>query len=213
MFHASPPPTRHPFASFCFLHLASEAGIDSLSAVEFRGKISSEFRSVRLPSTLMFDHPTLKAISQHISAELAGTSKTLSAPKVAPLADAGVLEVKGAACTLPAGSFRDLPCSLLHGADCVSEMPYSRWDVEDYYDPEAPTGLEMYVRHAAFIEGVDLFGAQFFNIGKVEAEAMDPQQRHLLESAFAGFADAGYSKARLMGLGSGVFVGQDRGVL
>ena len=39
-----------------------EAGIDSLSAVEFRGKISSEFRAVRLPSTLMFDHPTLKLV-------------------------------------------------------------------------------------------------------------------------------------------------------
>ena len=51
-------------------------------------------------------------------------------------------------------------------------MPYSRWDVEDYYDPDAPSGLEMYVRHAAFVEGVELFGAQFFGISKVEAEAM-----------------------------------------
>lgn len=34
-----------------------EAGIDSLSAVEFRNKVSSEFRSVRLPSTLMLLGP------------------------------------------------------------------------------------------------------------------------------------------------------------
>ena len=53
-------PKKHEFHFAC-LSSFSKAGIDSLSAVEFRGKISTEFRSVRLPSTLMFDHPTLKA--------------------------------------------------------------------------------------------------------------------------------------------------------
>ena len=137
----------------------TEAGIDSLSAVEFRGKISSEFRSVRLPSTLMFDHPTLKAISQHISAELVGKGMTAAplANGVAPLpSQKDAVAVLGAACTLPAGKLQGLPCSLWHGTDCVSEMPYSRWDVDEYYDAEAPTGLEMYVRHAAFIEGAGI---------------------------------------------------------
>lgn len=188
-----------------------EAGIDSLSAVEFRGKISTEFRSVRLPSTLMFDHPTLKAISQHISVQLAeGSTPVASSPISLPVASPSTvdLEVRGAACTLPAPGPH--ACSLWYGTDCVTEMPYSRWDVEDYYDPDAPSGLEMYVRHAAFVEGVELFGAQFFGISKVEAEAMDPQQRHLLETAFGAFGDSGYSKAGLMGLRAGVFVGQDK---
>ena len=63
---------------------------------------------------------------------------------------------------------------------------------------------------AAPPKGVELFAAQFFGIGKVEAEAMDPQQRHLLETSFGAFGDSGYSRAQLMGLGAGVFVGQDK---
>lgn len=43
----------------------------------------------------------------------------------------------------------------------------------------------MYVRHAAFIEGVELFAATAFNINKAEAETMDPQQRHLPLSLLA----------------------------
>ena len=89
-------------------------------------------------------------------------------------------------------------------------MPFSRWDVDEYYDPAMPTGLEMYVRHAAFVENVEFFDAQLFGITKVEAEAMDPQQRHLLETAYGAFMDGGWKKAHLMGKTAGVFVGQDK---
>ena len=89
-------------------------------------------------------------------------------------------------------------------------MPYSRWDADEYYDPAMPTGLEMYVRHAAFVDRVEFFDAQLFGITKVEAEAMDPQQRHLLETSFAAFMDAGCQKTTLMGQSVGVFVGQDK---
>eukprot|EP00931_Biecheleriopsis_adriatica_P048348 TRINITY_DN27935_c0_g1_i1.p1 TRINITY_DN27935_c0_g1~~TRINITY_DN27935_c0_g1_i1.p1 ORF type:complete len:5156 (-),score=1260.04 TRINITY_DN27935_c0_g1_i1:82-15549(-) len=196
-----------------------EAGIDSLSAVEFRGKISTEFRSVRLPSTLMFDHPTLKALAKHISSELATETVSQSAVAVAAptlgkaqRGASGRLAVVGAACNLPGDcrKLQSLSAALSFGTDCISEVPYSRWDMDAYYDPEAPTGLEMYVRHAGFTEGAELFDAQLFNISKPEAEAMDPQQRHLLETALSAFVDAGFSKASLMGLHGGAFVGQDK---
>ncbi|CAK9102638.1 unnamed protein product [Durusdinium trenchii] len=195
-----------------------EAGIDSLSAVEFRGKIANEFRSVRLPSTLMFDHPTLKATAVYIAGALAEEHHTQSGQRTElaklPVTDEvpirGGVYVRGAACNLPSCQFLDFSCSLWQGTDAVSEMPYSRWDTDEYYDPAVPTGLEMYVCHAAFIANVELFDAQLFGISKAEADAMDPQQRHLLETSFAAFTDAGLPKATLMGKPGGVFVGQDK---
>lgn len=42
------------------------AGLDSLSAVEFRNSLSSKL-GIELPSTLVFDFPTVKAISQFVA--------------------------------------------------------------------------------------------------------------------------------------------------
>eukprot|EP00931_Biecheleriopsis_adriatica_P047752 TRINITY_DN27548_c0_g2_i1.p1 TRINITY_DN27548_c0_g2~~TRINITY_DN27548_c0_g2_i1.p1 ORF type:complete len:4734 (-),score=1179.49 TRINITY_DN27548_c0_g2_i1:215-14152(-) len=195
-----------------------EAGIDSLSAVEFRNKVSSEFRSVKLPSTLMFDYPTLTALADYVSSQLVpdtGAVAPTAAVAALSLSTGGGNEpiaVLGGSCHLPGDSWTlaNFDYMLSQGVDCSVEMPFNRWDVDDYYDPEASTGLKMYVRHAAFIEGVELFAANAFNINKAEAETMDPQQRHLLEAAFEAFSAAGLSKSALMGSLGGVFVGQDK---
>ncbi|CAK9057424.1 Mycoketide-CoA synthase (Polyketide synthase Pks12), partial [Durusdinium trenchii] len=198
-----------------------EAGIDSLSAVEFRNKVSSEFRSVRLPSTLMFDYPTLTALADYVSQQLlpdtvpAAATVAPTTRALAPARGAGVSEhvaVLGGACHLPGDSWslEKFDFMLSMGVDCSVEMPHSRWDVDEYYDPDATTGLKMYVRHAAFIEGVELFAATTFGINKAEAETMDPQQRHLLEAAFEALSAGGFNKGSLMGSFGGVFVGQDK---
>ncbi|CAE7183438.1 pikAI, partial [Symbiodinium microadriaticum] len=192
-----------------------EAGIDSLSAVEFRNKVSNEFRSVTLPSTLMFDYPTLTALADYVSEQLVpetATTPTLAMPQPGAPASNEAIAILGGACHLPGDSWslEKFDFMLSQGVDCSVEMPQSRWDVDDYYDPDATTGLKMYVKHAAFIEGVELFAAAAFNINKAEAETMDPQQRHLLEAAFEAFTAAGLGKSTLMGSYGGVFVGQDK---
>lgn len=40
-----------------------EAGLDSLTAVEFRNWLVKECPSCDLPATLVFDHPTIHALS------------------------------------------------------------------------------------------------------------------------------------------------------
>ena len=42
------------------------AGFDSLSASEFGGNLGTQFSS-ELPSTLLFDHPTINALSAFLS--------------------------------------------------------------------------------------------------------------------------------------------------
>ena len=161
----------------------------------------------------MFDHPTLKATAAYISGALTQAKPQVDKlPVLGKSAETnGAIVLGGAACNLPASSqFWEFSCSLWQGTDAVSEMPYSRWDADEYYDPAMPTGLEMYVRHAAFVANVELFDAQLFSITKVEADSMDPQQRHLLETSFAAFVDAGWERAKLMGQNGAVFVGQDK---
>jgi acyl transferase domain-containing protein/acyl carrier protein len=58
--------------------------------------------------------------------------------------------------------------------------------------PSALIALPEFVRKASIIEGADLFDAAFFGFNPREAELIDPQQRVLLECAWAAMEDSGY---------------------
>ncbi|KHT61513.1 hypothetical protein RJ45_22495 [Photobacterium gaetbulicola] len=60
---------------------------------------------------------------------------------------------------------------------------------------------------AAYLEHVDRFDHEFFQLSYNEACGMDPNQRQLLQSAWRAFEDAGYGKAALAGKKVGIFVG------
>jgi len=193
-----------------------EAGIDSLSAVEFRNKVSTEFREVKLPSTLMFDYPSLAALTDYVTTQLAGVTAA-PATQVVPASKAASgasehMAVLGVGVRLPGGtdSLQGFAQMLAIGVDGLIDVPHDRWDSAEYYDPDATTGLKMYVHHGGFVEGAELFDAGKFSITKPEAECMDPQQRHLLETSYTAFVSAGFTKGELMGMLGAVFVGQDK---
>jgi acyl transferase domain-containing protein len=63
-----------------------------------------------------------------------------------------------------------------------------------------------YVRADAFLEGTDLFDAEYFDYSSAEADFIDPQQRMFLECAVAALEDAGCDPGRYPG-SIGVFAG------
>jgi len=115
----------------------------------------------------------------------------------------------GVGCRLPGGA--DTPERfwerLRNGADTVAEVPADRWDVEEYFDPDADAPGKMTCRYGAFFGDAAMFDARFFGISPREAAAMDPQQRLLLETAWEALENGGLAPDRLAGSQTGVFIG------
>ena len=96
---------------------------------------------------------------------------------------------------------------LSKGVDAIQEIPADRWNVDDYYDPTVDAPGKMATRWGGFVEGIDQFDPEFFNISPREAVSMDPQQRLLLEVAWEALERAGQAPDRLNESATGVFVG------
>lgn len=96
---------------------------------------------------------------------------------------------------------------LSSGKNAITEVPNSRWNLQDWYDknPDAPN--KTYSRWGGFLDRIDQFDPLFFQISPREAELIDPQQRLFLEVAWEALEDAGYSPESLAQTQVGVFVG------
>jgi acyl transferase domain-containing protein len=53
---------------------------------------------------------------------------------------------------------------LLDGKDCITEGPVGRWDFEALYNPDPDVTGKSCCKSGGFIEGIDLFDADFFKI-------------------------------------------------
>lgn len=119
------------------------------------------------------------------------------------------LAVIGIGCRLPGGI--DSPAAfwdaLLRGFDGIRDVPEDRWRHARFHDtnPEK-TGC---IRNAkgGFMDGVDLFDAEFFGYFPTEAQRMDPQQRLLLEVTHEALEDAGLRRDHVDGTRTSVFIG------
>ncbi|RYZ45329.1 MAG: hypothetical protein EOO72_04375, partial [Myxococcaceae bacterium] len=122
---------------------------------------------------------------------------------------AEAIAIVGRSCRLP-GDVRSpdaLWNMLLAGKDCVTDIPASRFDIDEVFDANPDVAGRSYTRRGAFMNEVESFDHDFFGISVAEARAMDPQQRLLLEVAYEAFHDAGYDKKRLRGSATSVHIG------
>ena len=115
--------------------------------------------------------------------------------------------VVGIDCRFPGAPTPDALWQLLmDGTVAKSVVPAARWDVERFHRADACQGT-MNTRYAHFIDDADLFDNEFFGIAPLEAAALDPQQRMVLQSAWRAIEDASIDPTTLAGSDAGVFVG------
>src|SRR3989338_4962734 len=187
-----------------------EYGLNSVMAVELRDVLSQAIGSP-LPATLLFDYPTIKSLTDFLAKKVSLSKHELIEvlpKKQLRVSEAGWSTTKtlqdqsndiciiGFDCHFGqnegAEAYWDI---LVKGLDTITEVPSDRWkrqnkDVIDY---------------GSFFDNIEGFDANFFDIRRYEAELMDPQQRHLLESTWSAFEDAGQVPGTTRNVG--VFVG------
>ena len=107
------------------------AGLDSLAATELRSALQ-RVTGVPLPATMVFDHPTVAAMTARIAAWLTpeGVTRIDASPSAQPH-----IEGRFAAAELLAVTASDmrLPCCgavTLRAVDTCAVVPLQRWDAE-----------------------------------------------------------------------------------
>lgn len=192
--------------------------------------------NLQLPSTLIFDYPTVSSVSGYLSTKLAArqpaasdpaaaavvarVQKQLAAPAAASTsAPAMTVGIKGTS-LWPLMGGQPVSGSVvginLTQQDAIQAIPASRWNPDETRGlPADITSAVAATRYGAFLQGVDQFDPAAFGLSGSEALAMDPQHRVLLASAAqllsspGAYAAAGDSSQSLQQAVSdtGVFVG------
>ncbi|TCS93647.1 SDR family NAD(P)-dependent oxidoreductase [Hazenella coriacea] len=97
--------------------------------------------------------------------------------------------------------------NLIHARNSIREIPKSRWDVNQYYDPRPNQKGKIYCKSLGILDDIEHFDPLFFNIPPSEAEVMDPQHRLFLQEGYKAFEDAGYHSQSLSHKKCGVYLG------
>ncbi len=187
----------------------SDLGVDSLMAVEIRHRLQSTLGvEPPLPASLVFDHPTIRALAAYL-VERVSPSVALPGGPAPSSSEAELhrdlqepLAIIGLGCRFPgAASVEEYWTLLREGTDAVRSVPSNRWEMR------SEQGDSHGIDRGGFVDDIDLFDPLFFGISPREAAHIDPQQRLLLEVSWNAFEHAGLPVEQLAGAPVGVFVG------
>lgn len=191
-------------------------GFTSLRITEIKQRLE-ELLGRPVSANALFSRPTLGQLLAHLRedvlADLFGEEDTgrerdetiekLLREKHEPIAIVGVgLRFPGGNDTLD-----DFGAFLREGRSGIVPLPEDRWDARRFTPQSDDEPGKIHTTGGGFLDDIDRFDAQFFNISPKEAQYMDPQQRMLLETTWQALEHANVDPARLRHGNGGVYVG------
>lgn len=138
-------------------------GLDSVQAVEVAGELG-EWLGRDVSPTIVWDHPTILAVAQHLAAEPGAPAALQRGGLVADPAREPIAII-GVGCRFPGAKNPEAFWQLLReGRDAIREVPPERWSADEFYDADPNSPGKMNTRWGGFLEQVDQFDAGFFGI-------------------------------------------------
>ncbi|MBW8688280.1 SDR family NAD(P)-dependent oxidoreductase [Chitinophaga rhizophila] len=210
-----------------------EMGLDSIVGVEWMRTVNNDYQ-LNLPTTRVYDHPTIKELAAFISGHLnesvepgetvalkpvhsilvyQSVNIPVEEKKVEPSRPSASASKESIAIIGISGQFPKSPTletfwdNLQQGRDCISEIPGERWPVDLFYDTDLKAPGKSNSRWMGVLEDADKFDPLFFHISPSEAALMDPQQRLFLENSWRCIEHAGIRPRSLWDSRCGVFAG------
>src|SRR5580765_3117032 len=176
----------------------SELGLDSVRIVEFVSLVSEAF-GVDLAPSVAFDHPTIAALSAHLTGLNAGATGSSGTDEH--------IAIIGMDCRLPGANGTEEFWQLLAtGKSAIKPVSAARRQLTGF-----GAGFEgaddVSYRFGGFLDDIQHFDAGLFGIAPREAQSIDPQQRLLLQTAWHALETANIPPDSLAGTATGVFVG------
>ena len=184
----------------------SDLGLGSRDAVVLSGELS-ELLGRKVSPVEFWQHPTIADLARFLT----GTESLVAESVVE--ADRSHLDepvaIIGLGCRLPGGISGPAEYwqFISEGGNAVTEVPAERWAPFDDGTPEVAAALANTTRYGGYMDNLDAFDADFFDISSREATKMDPQQRMLLEVAWEALEHAGIPPSSLRRSQTGVFAG------
>ena len=185
----------------------SNYGMDSIYILDLCKAINDKYSSDITSAELMC-YSTLKEMEQGLKEKLTkeeDVKEFVSKIKVpfenhnkdiAVIGIAGI--VSGAQCI---DEYWD---NLLGNESSITECPKEREELQSYIKEHEELRNIFY---GGYIKDIDLWDPLIFGVSPNEAKLIDPQQRLFLQTASDAILDAGYSKEKVSGSKTGVFVG------
>ncbi len=175
-------------------------GLNSVALVRLSGQLE-ELIDRPLKASLLYEYPTISALAEYLTEPVVASPVPVAKAAQSKIKQGGDIAIVGLACRMPKAANAEAFWQLLtSGEDGVGAVPKNR--------PSPGKDCELGdQRQAGYLDAIDDFDADYFNLAASEAESMDPQQRLLLMTAAEALLDAGIDiedRQRRMG---GVFIG------
>lgn len=205
-------------------------GVDSILLAELVSVLEREL-SVTIEPSALIEYQTLRKLTGYISALIPDSEKTNSNVQLKQVEqpvqsetslkststvqsitenkfkNRKVIAVVGVGCNFPCSGNKDIFWNnLINGVDCITEVPRTRWNAEQYFKDG-----RIISKWGGFIDDIEYFDPDYFNIDRDVAVQMDPLIKQVLEVSVQTLRDAGYNDRDLWGENIGVYIGSRAG--